>query len=230
MPIYELVDDPIFPPLSHTEPDGLLAVGGDLSVDRLLLAYSSGIFPWFNEEDPILWWSPDPRFILEPCNLKVSRSLEKTIRQGRFEIRVNTEFENVIRSCADTRKGEGGEGTWITDDMLKAYCKLHELGFAHSVESWCDGELVGGLYGVSLGRCFFGESMFTKASNASKVAFVTMVRKLEGLKFELIDCQMPSGHLESLGAEGIPRHIFIERLAKAGVLPSANQVSGGFTW
>lgn len=228
MPYYELIEEPIFPPPSHAEPDGLLAVGGDLSSDRLLLAYSSGIFPWFNEDDPILWWSPDPRFILEPKNLKVSRSLEKTLRQGKFEVRVNTEFEKVMRLCGDIRKGEGGEGTWITNDMVKAYCKLHELGFAHSVESWSQGELVAGLYGLCLGKCFFGESMFTKVPNASKVAFVTMVRALELLQFQLIDCQMPSKHLKSLGASGISRDKFIERLAKAGVVPSVNQVSGGF--
>jgi leucyl/phenylalanyl-tRNA--protein transferase len=228
MPIYELIEDPIFPPLSHAEPDGLLAVGGDLSTDRLLLAYSSGIFPWFNEDDPILWWSPDPRFVLNPKDLKVLRSLEKTIKQGRFKVKVDSAFERVIRSCGDTRKGEGEAGTWITEDMINAYCHLHELGFAHSVESWYDAELVGGLYGVSLGNCFFGESMFTKMSNASKVAFVTMVRELERSGFEFVDCQMPSGHLESLGAVGIPRHIFLERLVQGGVLPSVDQVPGRF--
>ena len=203
-------------------------MAGVLSTERLLLAYSSGIFPWFNEDDPILWWSPDPRFILNPNDLKVSRSLEKTIRQGIFEVKVDSAFERVIRYCGDTRKGEGEAGTWITEDMIKAYCRLHELGFAHSVESWYEGDLVGGLYGVSLGNCFFGESMFTRMSNASKVAFVTMVRALKGLNFELIDCQMPSGHLESLGAAGIQRHIFLERLVQGGVLPSVDQVPGRF--
>ena len=235
MPYYELIEEPIFPPPSHAEPDGLIAVGGDLSAGRLLLAYSSGIFPWFNEGDPILWWSPDPRFILDPKDLKVSRSLEKTIRQGRFDVRVNTAFEEVIRACGDTRKGEGeGDaegaevGTWITEAMIVAYCRLHELGFAHSVESWHEGELVGGLYGVCLGRCFFGESMFARKSNASKVAFVTMVRKLEELGFELIDCQMPSGHLKSLGATGIERDIFLERLQRGAVFPSVGQQPGIF--
>lgn len=232
MPYYELIEEPIFPPPSHAEPDGLLAVGGDLSADRLLLAYSSGIFPWFNEEDPILWWSPDPRFILDPKDLKVSRSLEKTIRQGKFDVRVDTAFEEVIRACGDTRKDEGEAegmvGTWITEAMVKAYCRLHELGFAHSVESWHGGELVGGLYGVCLGRCFFGESMFALKSNASKVAFVTMVRKLEEQGFELIDCQMPSGHLKSLGAAGIPRDIFLERLQRGAVFPSVGQQPGKF--
>ena len=225
MPYYELIDEPIFPPPSHAEPDGLLAIGGDLSVERLLLAYSSGIFPWFNEEDPILWWSPDPRFILNPKDLKVSRSLEKMMRQGRFEIRVDSAFEDVMRGCGDTRK-EGG--TWITDAMIKAYCRLHELGFAHSVEAWQEDKLAGGLYGICLGRCFFGESMFTNISNASKVAFVTMVRELERLEFELVDCQMPSGHLKSLGAAGIPRQIFLERLIKGGVLPSVHHQPGTF--
>lgn len=228
MPIYELIEDPIFPPLSHAEPDGLLAVGGDLSVERLLLAYSSGIFPWFNEDDPILWWSPDPRFILNPGDLKVSRSLDKTIKQGRFEVRVDSSFERVIRSCGDTRKGDGEGGTWITEDMIAAYCSLHELGFAHSVESWYGGDLVGGLYGVSLGSCFFGESMFTTMSNASKVAFVTMVRGLKGLDFELIDCQMPSEHLESFGAFGIPRDLFLQRLSKGGVSPTIDHEPGRF--
>ena len=225
MPFYELIEEPIFPPPSHAEPDGLLAVGGDLSAERLLLAYSSGIFPWFNEDDPILWWSPDPRFILDPKDLKVSRSLEKTIRQGRFEVRVDTAFKEVMMACGDMRK-EGG--TWITEAMIKAYCYLHELGFAHSVEAWHEGELVGGLYGICMGRCFFGESMFTNVSNASKVAFVTMVRELERLEFELVDCQMPSGHLKSLGAVGIPRHIFLERLVRGGVLPSVEQQPGRF--
>ena len=225
MPFYELIEEPIFPPPSHAEPDGLLAVGGDLSSERLLLAYSSGIFPWFNEEDPILWWSPDPRFILNPKDLKVSRSLEKTIRQGRFEVRIDTAFKEVMMACGDTRK-EGG--TWITEAMTTAYCRLHELGFAHSVEAWHEGELVGGLYGICMGRCFFGESMFTNVSNASKVAFVTMVRELEKLSFELVDCQMPSEHLESLGAFGIPRDIFLQRLVQGGVLPSVDQLPGSF--
>ncbi|MDT8316862.1 MAG: leucyl/phenylalanyl-tRNA--protein transferase [bacterium] len=228
MSIYELIEEPLFPPLSHAEPDGLLALGGDLSVERLLLAYSSGIFPWFNEDDPILWWSPDPRFVLNPDDLNVSRSLEKIIRQGRFEVRVDSAFERVIRACGDTRRGDGECGTWITDAMIKAYCRLHELGFAHSVESWYEGDLAGGLYGVSLGRCFFGESMFARTSNASKVAFVTMVRGLKMLDFELIDCQMPSGHLESLGASGIPRDMFIQRLVRGGVTPSVYQQQGSF--
>ena len=227
MPYYQLIEEPIFPPPSHAEPDGLLAVGGDLSAERLLLAYSSGIFPWFNEEDPILWWSPDPRFILDPKDLKVSRSLEKTIRQGRFEIKVDTAFEEVMRACGDSRKGEGG-GTWITEAMIEAYCRLHELGFAHSVESWHEGELAGGLYGLSMGRCFFGESMFARKSNASKVAFVTLVRRLEGLNFELIDCQMPSAHLKSLGAAGIGRHLFLERLQRGAVYPSTAPRPGSF--
>ncbi len=224
MPVYQLIDEPLFPPLSHAEPEGLLAVGGDLSVERLLLAYSSGIFPWFNEGDPVLWWSPDPRFILEPAELKVSASLEKVIRQGRFRVTVNEAFADVMAGCADAKR-KGASGTWITDDMLAAYVELHEAGYAHSVESWRENKLVGGLYGICLGRCFFGESMFHKAANASKVAFVTLVRGLEKQGFDLIDCQMPSGHLESLGARGIPRREFMDRLIEAGVHPTVEQVA-----
>ena len=222
MPVYQLTEEPLFPPVSHAEPEGLLAVGGDLSVERLLLAYSSGIFPWFNEGDPILWWSPDLRFILEPAELKVSSSLEKVLRQGRFRVSVNEAFSDVMKGCASAKR-KGAKGTWITDDMLNAYVKLHEAGYAHSVESWKEGELVGGLYGVCLGRCFFGESMFHRATDASKVAFVTLVRGLEKQGFSLIDCQMPSDHLESLGARGISRREFTERLERAGVYPSIKQ-------
>ncbi len=192
-------------------------------MERLLLAYSSGIFPWFNEGDPVLWWSPDPRFILEPAELKVSASLEKAIRQERFRVTVNEAFREVMAGCAQAKR-KGASGTWITDDMLDAYVELHEAGFAHSVESWQENKLVGGLYGVCIGRCFFGESMFHKAANASKVAFVTLVRGLEEQGFDLIDCQMPSEHLESLGARGIERREFMERLADAGVYPSVEQV------
>lgn len=227
MPLYQLIDSPLFPPPSHAEPDGLLAVGGDLSSERLLLAYSSGIFPWFDDGDPLLWWSPDPRLILDPGELTTSRSLEKLIRQGRFEVTFDRAFRQVITNCAELRK-EDGKGTWITGEMIEAYCGLHEAGFAHSVESWHDGQLAGGLYGVCLGRCFFGESMFFTVSNASKVAFVTLVRELERLDFELIDCQMPSGHLKSLGSRGIPRELFLERLILGGVVPSTAPVPGIF--
>ena len=222
MPVYQLIDETLFPPQSHAEPNGLLAIGGDLSIERLLMAYSSGIFPWFNEDDPILWWSPDPRFIVIPSELKVTRSLEKVIRQGKFKITVDKAFVDVISSCAGMRR-KGGEGTWITKEMIRAYCRLHELGFAHSIESWQGGKLVGGLYGLSLGKCFFGESMFHTVANASKVAFVSVVRALEKQGFHLIDCQMPTDHLKSFGARGIRRNEFLGRLIEGGVLPSFEQ-------
>ena len=227
MPVYQLINEPIFPPLSHADPDGLLAVGGDLTPERLLLAYTSGIFPWYNNNDPILWWSPDPRFILDPGMLKISGSLEKTIRKQKFEVTVDKVFHQVIRNCARLRINNG-EGSWITDEMRSAYCHLHEIGFAHSVESWYQGRLVGGLYGICLGRCFFGESMFSLVSDSSKVAFALLVRELEKRNFELVDCQMPSDHLKSLGAKGIGRDIFIQRLLRGGVLPSIFPNKGDF--
>jgi len=219
MPVYRLIDQLVFPAPELAEPDGLLAVGGDLSPRRLLLAYSMGIFPWFNEEDPILWWSPDPRCILEPGRLTVSRSLARVMRRETFFVTFDQAFGEVIASCAQVRKC-GGEGTWITGEMLEAYCRLHEMGFAHSVECWQEGALVGGLYGVCLGRCFFGESMFHRAANASKVAFVSLARRLEEQGFELIDCQLPTPHLKSLGADEIPRDEFLRRLRQGGVRPS----------
>lgn len=222
MPVYQLIDDIVFPPQSHAEPNGLLAIGGDLSTERLLLAYSSGIFPWFNEDDPILWWAPDPRFIVVPSEIKVSKSLEKVIRKGKFRVTANKAFNDVIKSCALIRK-KGGEGTWITKEMIEAYCLLHELGYAHSIESWYNNKLVGGLYGLCLGKCFFGESMFHTVTDASKVAFVSMVRALEEQEYDLIDCQMPTEHLKSLGARGIRRNDFLERLIKGGVFPSTVQ-------
>ncbi len=193
-------------------------MGGDLSPARLLLAYSMGIFPWFNAQDPILWWSPDPRCILEPAELHVSASLAKVLRKGVFSVTFDRAFREVITACGKLR--EAGAGTWITPEMLAAYCRLHEMGFAHSVECWHDGNLVGGLYGVSLGRCFFGESMFHRTSNASKVAFVTLVRMLAERRCELIDCQLSNPHLESLGARGISRQAFLARLRRGGVAPS----------
>jgi len=227
MPVYRLIDEALFPPPCHADPDGLLAVGGDLTPERLLLAYASGIFPWYNDDDPILWWSPDPRCILEPEGLKVSRGLEKTLRKGTFEVTIDRDFSRVIRSCAQVRL-EKGVGTWINEELISAYCRLHAMGFAHSVESWHEGALAGGLYGVSLGRCFFGESMFSLVSNASKVAFVSLVRELEKRHFELIDCQMPSDHLTSLGATVIPRDLFIKRLSRGGVSPLVRQDRGDF--
>lgn len=207
-----LSSDSPFPPL-HTaliQPNGLLAVGGDLSPHRLIEAYSQGIFPWFNDGDPILWWSPDPRMVLFPGELKVSRSLQKSLRKGNYEIRTDRNFTQVMQACAAPRRD--GCGTWIQDEMIFAYGVLHEMGLAHSVETWMDGKLIGGLYGVALGRVFFGESMFSRVSDASKIAFVHLVRQLERWGFEMIDCQMKTAHLASLGAREIPRKEFSQRL------------------
>lgn len=195
------------------DPGGILAFGGDLSPERLLLAYQMGIFPWYNEEDPILWWSPDPRFVLFPNELKVSKSMRPYFNQKKFELTCDQAFEEVIRDCQAPRDGQHF-GTWITEDMVNAYNRLHELGYAHSVEVWQNGEMVGGLYGIALGKCFFGESMFSKVSNASKFGFIILTQKLEKLGFWLIDCQQQTGHLESLGARAIPRRDFLEILKK----------------
>lgn len=197
-----------FPPVEHAlrEPNGLLAAGGDLAPTRLINAYRNGIFPWYNEGQPILWWSPDPRAVLFPSRLKVSRSLHKTLKKGGFKVTLDTAFRQVVQACAAPRT-EGG-GTWITDEMLDAYCRLHELGIAHSVEAWRGDELVGGLYGVAIGRVFFGESMFSRVTDASKVAFVHLVRQLDRWGYAVIDCQVGSGHLQSLGAEDISRADF----------------------
>jgi leucyl/phenylalanyl-tRNA--protein transferase len=189
-----------------SEPNGLLAAGGDLSPRRLLEAYRRGIFPWFSEGDPILWWSPDPRMVLAPAELKVSRSLAKTLRNKPYEVRFDTAFDAVIRACAAPREGE--PGTWITAEMRAAYDRLHRLGYAHSVETWIDGELAGGLYGVAIGRMFYGESMFSRARDASKIALAHLARRLQEAGFELIDCQMRTEHLASLGAREIPRAAF----------------------
>jgi leucyl/phenylalanyl-tRNA--protein transferase len=192
------------------EPNGLLAAGADLSLPRLLEAYRNGIFPWFGRDQPILWWSPDPRMVLFPAELKVSRSLARTMRKPRFEVRADTAFEEVIDGCRQPRRGESG--TWITEEMAEAYLALHRAGFAHSVETWLDGELVGGLYGVALGRAFFGESMFTHVSDASKVALVALARHLQHWGFGVIDCQMNTAHLASFGAREIPRAEFTRKL------------------
>jgi leucyl/phenylalanyl-tRNA---protein transferase len=201
-----------FPPVEQATayPNGLLAAGGDLSAARLVEAYRNGIFPWFNEDQPILWWSPDPRMVLFPAELKVSRSLAKTLRNSRFEVRADTAFREVILSCRMPRCDQ--DGTWITAPMVEAYNELHQTGIAHSVETWRDGELVGGLYGIALGRAFFGESMFRRATDASKVALVTLVRQLENWGFGMIDCQMNTAHLASFGAREIPRAEFTRRL------------------
>ena len=207
-------DDPQapFPPveLALREPDGLLAIGGGLEPARLLNAYRHGIFPWYSEGQPILWWSPDPRLVLFPERLHISRSLRKTLRRGQFRITLDHAFPEVIRACAAPRAD--GEGTWITPAMQAAYIRLHELGHAHSAEAWLQGELVGGLYGVAIGRMFFGESMFSRVSDASKAAFVHLVRQLAAWGFGPIDCQVHTAHLARLGAEAIPRADFIEYL------------------
>lgn len=206
MPIFSLDDEIVFPPVHLADERGILAVGGDLSPRRLLLAYASGIFPWYSEDDPIIWWSPDPRFVLFPGELRVSRTMRQTLGRNIFRITADRAFAHVIESCRRPRRRQ--DGTWITDEMTAAYVHLHELGFAHSVEAWAGDELAGGLYGISLGGCFFGESMFTEVNDASKAAFITMVRVLAGRGFELIDCQVHTGHLASLGARPIPRDEF----------------------
>lgn len=214
MAVYLLSDDLVFPSPILASGDGLLAVGGDLSQKRLLLAYSMGIFPWYSEAEPILWWSPDPRLVLYPEELYVSKSLKKTIKKDLFRITMDQAFERVIIACAQTRR-ENDEGTWIVDEMINAYCELHASGFAHSVEAWQNEKLAGGLYGVSLGKCFFGESMFTRITNASKVAFVALVNHLNALGFDLIDCQITTEHLVSFGAHEIPRALFLDQLRKS---------------
>ena len=202
-----------FPNVNEAGQDGLLAVGGDLSIERLLLAYRSGIFPWFNDGDPILWWSPDPRMVLFPDKLKVSKSLRRLIKENKFEISCNKAFAKVIKHCA-LMKREGQAGTWITDEMLEAYQRLHDLGHAHSVEVWENGVLAGGLYGINLPnqKVFCGESMFSEVSNASKVALYYLVEDLRSKGYQIIDCQVYNPHLESLGAEEISRDQFLHYL------------------
>ncbi len=203
-----------FPDLDEADESGLLAVGGDLSIDRLKLAYSKGIFPWYEEGMPILWWSPDPRMVLFPDKMIISHSLKQSIKKQQFNVTIDTAFGKVIKNCAKTpRRGE--DGTWITRDMKNAYKRLHEAGFAHSAEAWLNGELVGGLYGVAIGKAFFGESMFHKVTNASKVAFYHLVEKLSSWDFEIIDAQVYTNHLESLGGELIPRREYMHILEKA---------------
>jgi leucyl/phenylalanyl-tRNA--protein transferase len=207
-----LLHDTSFPAVTQAlrSPNGLLAAGGDLTTGRLLDAYRHGIFPWFSAGEPILWWSPDPRMVLFPKEFKVSHSLRKTLRNGLHEVRFDNSFEQVMRACAAPR--EGASGTWIHEEMVSAYCELHRLGYAHSVETWMDGELVGGLYGMALGRMFYGESMFSHKSDASKIALAHLAAQLERWNFGMIDCQMNTPHLASLGAREIPRNEFIARL------------------
>ncbi len=219
MPVFRLTDKLIFPPPHLATKEGLLAIGGDLTPDRLLLAYSMGIFPWYSEGQPILWWSPDPRMVLFPEEFKIPKSLEKKIRRAIFEITFDTAFNSVIEACADTNLRRS-DGTWITPEMQKAYCRLHIMGYAHSVEAWCHGELAGGLYGVSLGRMFFGESMFTRIDDASKVCLAALITFAQKHDFLLIDCQVPTDHFKKLGARNIDRKQFILLLTKTISNPS----------
>jgi leucyl/phenylalanyl-tRNA--protein transferase len=229
-PLYWIARDVIseeFPDVDEAlaEPNGLLAVGGDLSSQRLLSAYRRGIFPWYGEGQPILWWSPDPRCVLFPEDLKVSRSLRATLRKGRFQVSVDRAFREVMAGCAGPRRGQ--PGTWVTPELIEAYDRLHRLGYAHSVECWRDGRLVGGLYGVALGRVFFGESMFSREADASKVCLVHLVSHLREQDFRLIDCQVPTPHLESLGAVTIPRTRFIKILEESCPSASSGEARAG---
>lgn len=209
-----------FPPVAKAlrRPNGLLAAGGDLTPERLLQAYRLGIFPWYSPGEPILWWSPDPRMVLFPNELKVSRSLAKTLRNKPYEVRIDHDFRAVMECCAAPRPGQ--DGTWISTDMMEAYGRLHALGYAHSVETWIDGHLAGGLYGVALGGVFFGESMFSRATDASKIALAHLVGRLEPAGFGLIDCQMHTPHLESLGAREIRRAEFARLVAELSAQPA----------
>lgn len=205
--------DSSFPPIEHAldDPNGLIAIGGDLSESRLLAAYSNGIFPWFSEGQPILWWSPDPRMVLFPEELKISRSMAKTLKRTDYEVRFNTAFSQVMHACAKAQRPEQ-DGTWITDAMIKAYTALHASGHAWSAETWVDDELVGGLYGVAIGRMFYGESMFHHMTDGSKIAFIHLVQHLQQQGFGLIDCQMRTSHLASLGAREISRKAFLQQM------------------
>jgi leucyl/phenylalanyl-tRNA--protein transferase len=220
--MFRLSSDPRdlrFPPADSASPEGLLAVGGDLRPERLLEAYRHGIFPWYNDDQPILWWSPDPRTVLFPNKLHVSRSLKRTLRLGGFTVTLDTCFRDVMTQCAGPRPQHPEGGTWITPMMIEAYSTLHELGYAHSIETWRDNQLVGGLYGVAIGGAFFGESMFSRTSDASKVALVLLVRQLEIWGFRIFDCQQTSNHIKMFGAEEISRRAFLDHLATALSLP-----------
>ena len=210
--MFLLSNELFFPPLHRADEDGLLAIGGDLSTERLLLAYRSGIFPWYNEDEPICWWSPDPRFVLYPPELRVSSSMKTVLQNGKYRFTINRAFEQVIQNCKTISRHDQ-DGTWISPAMQQAYTTLHQLGFAHSAETWQDGELIGGLYGIRLGNIFFGESMFSLKPNASKFAFINYIKQLQLENVQLIDCQLHTNHLESLSAEMIPREIFAKILA-----------------
>lgn len=230
-----LVDDAPFPSVESAliDPNGLLCAGGNLSPERILSAYRQGIFPWFSAGQPILWWSPDPRMVLFPSEFKVSRSLRKTLKSGHYEIRLDNDFAGVINRCAHTER-PGQPGTWITPEMYNAYLRLHELGWAHSVETWQDGVLTGGLYGLAIGRMFYGESMFSLRSDASKIATAHLARFLGHQEFGMVDCQMRTDHLASLGAREIPRVVFLEqlqRLCQVPATPARWPVTGAvFDW
>ena len=215
MPVQDFTSQYPFPDPRKADAEGLIAYGGDLNLQRVLSAYAQGIFPWpYGEATPLLWFSPDPRMVLKPADLHVSRSLQRTIKQQRFDVRFDTAFDQVIRQCATVRRPKQ-RGTWITRDMIRAYCQLHEMGYAHSVEAWSEGKLAGGVYGISLGAAFFGESMFTKKPDASKVAFVHLVRQLQAWNFHLLDCQMETPHLTRFGATPWSRTRFLKALANA---------------
>lgn len=218
MPVYRLSEELIFPDPRRAMREGLLAVGGDLSPDRLVLAYRLGIFPWYGENEPIMWWSPDPRCVLFPSAIHVSRRLERLLRQGRYRLTCNRAFDRVVRACAALRI-ETGEGTWLTGAMQQAYGRLYASGIAHSIEAWEGEDLVGGLYGVALGRFFFGESMFHTRPNASKVILARLARYLDGAGFLLLDCQVPNPHLMRMGASYLPRDAFLDLLEKGGLGP-----------
>lgn len=211
MPLTVLTEALWFPPVDKAAADGLLAIGGDLTTDRLLLAYRNGIFPWFNDDEPPLWWSPDPRCVLFPDELYISKSMQQLLKRNAFEFRFNTAFEKVIHLCGQTRKLK--EGTWITNEIEFAYGQLHKMGYAFSAEAWLNNELAGGLYGIRLGNIFFGESMFSKVSNASKYAFIKLVQQLQHEGVVLVDCQIHTPHLESLGARMIKRKAFLDIIA-----------------
>ena len=207
MPVFELSNEVIFPPINLAREDGLLAIGGDLTSERLYHAYKNGIFPWYNLDQPVLWWSPNPRFVLFPEKIKVSKSMRSVMRNKGFIVTYNQDFKEVLNNCQKLHR-KGQDGTWITPELKEALFQFHEEGWAHSVEVWQNNQLVGGLYGIAMGNCFFGESMFTTVSNASKVGFISLVEKLKELNFKLIDCQVYTQHLESLGAENVPRKVF----------------------